>query len=141
MQNSDDFNKNRIIVDTYAWIEYFRGSSEGSIAKKFIDGNYDLFTPSIVIGELSDKYRREGIKEWEIRKRLIAIKTNILVLDDNIADRAGEIKQERRKIHKNIGLADSIIIAHSFDAKCFILTGDTHLKSLKNSIDISTKKS
>jgi hypothetical protein len=117
VQNSDNFNNNKIVIDTYAWIEYFRGSSEGLVAKKFIEGDHENFTPSIVIGELSDKYRREEIKEWEVRKRLIMLKTKILILDELIAD--------------------CIIISHSFGIKGRILTGDKHLKHLRNSIDIT----
>ena len=130
MPNSDK----SIVIDTYAWIEYFKGSSEGLEAKKFIEGEAVLFTPSIVIAELSDKYRREGIKEWEIRNRFIKLKTKILLLDERIADKAGELKQELKKQYKDVGLADAIVFAHSLDVSARILTGDKHLRELENSI-------
>lgn len=135
MQNSGD--ENSIIIDTYAWIEYFKGSEEGNKAKKIIEGNFNLFTPSIVIAELSDKYRREGLKEWEIRNKFIRLKTKILLLDENIADKAGELKQDLKKKYKDAGLADAIVWVHALDISAQILTGDKHLKDLKNSIDIA----
>jgi len=135
--NSDKID--RIIVDTYAWIEYFKGSEEGKKAKKIIDGQFELFTPSIVIAELSDKYRREGIKEWSIRNKFIKFRTKILSLDEDVADKAGEFKQELKKKYKDSGLADAIVFSHSMEIKAKILTGDKHLKDLKNSIDISKK--
>ena len=132
MQDSD-----KIVIDTHAWIEYFKGSAEGLKAKKIIESNLELFTPSIVIAELSDKYRREGIREWEIRNRFIKLKTKILYLDDTIADKAGELKQELKKDYKNVGLADAIILAHSLTVKGRILTGDKHLRNLEHSIDLT----
>ena len=126
-----------VVVDTYAWIEYFKGSAEGATAKKFIEGEFNLLTPSIVIAELSDKYRLEGIVEWETRNRFIKLKSKMLVLDDNIADKAGELKQELKKMHADAGLTDAIVMAHAVDNGARILTGDKHLKHLKSAIDIT----
>ena len=134
MQGSDK----RIVLDTYAWIEYFSGSKEGKRAKRFVEGRFELFTPSIVIGELSDKYRRENIQEWPIRKRFVKLKTKILALDESIADNAGKLKQDLRKKHRDASLADAIILSHSIDIGAYILTGDVHLKGLKNSIDLTS---
>ena len=132
MQNSDE--SKRIVLDTYAWIEYFKGTSEGLKAKRYVEGNFELFTPAIVIAELSDKYRRELIEGWPARKSFIKVKTKLLILDDLIADKAGELKQLLRKEHNDAGLADAIILAHSFQVKGLILTGDKHLRHLKNAI-------
>jgi predicted nucleic acid-binding protein len=47
-----------VVYDTYAWIEYFLGTSKGAQVKKLLDkGGY---TPSIVLAEISRKYFREG---------------------------------------------------------------------------------
>jgi predicted nucleic acid-binding protein len=132
--NSD---RQKIVLDTYAWIEYFRGSEQGKIAKKFVEGNFELFTPSIVIAELSDKYRREKITQWEIRKKFIEFKTQILFLDGNIADKAGEMKQKLKETYRDAGLADAVVLAHSIDTNSKILTGDKHLRNLENSLDIT----
>ena len=52
------------MIDSYAWIEYFKGSEEGKRAKRYTEkGN--CVTPTIVLAELSDKYHREGWKYWE----------------------------------------------------------------------------
>src|SRR3989338_8071023 len=125
-----DSDKSGIVIDTYAWIEYFRGSAEGIKAKKFIEGNSSLFTPSIVIAEMSDKYRREGIAEWDIRKKFITVKSKIIDLNESIADKSGELKQEMRRDFKDIGLADAIVAAHSYILGARILTGDKHLRNM-----------
>ena len=97
-----------------------------------------MCTPSIVIAELSDKYRRERIQEWNIRKRFIKLKTKILVLDEIIADNAGEHKQELRNTYKDVGLADAIVVAHAHERSARIITGDKHLRQLDNAIDITS---
>jgi len=115
---------NKIVVDTYEWIEYFRGTIEGERAKKFIDGDFQLLTPSIVIAD--------------IKRRFISLKSGILPLDETTADKAGKIKHWLRKKYKDVGIIDAIILTHSLIAEARLLTGDTHLKSLENAIDISS---
>ena len=126
----------RVVIDTYAWIEYFRGSASGAKARRIIDGEYELLTPAVVIAELSDKYRKEGMIDWDARRRFVLLKSAIISLDETVADNAGELKQQLRKEHKDAGIVDAIILAHSISTNARILTGDSHLKSLKNSIDI-----
>lgn len=133
MHNSDD----PVVIDTYAWIEYFKGSAEGVQAKKYIEGSAECCTPSVVIAELSDKYRREGIGEWDVRNRFMQLKTKILLLDATVADKAGELKQELKKTFKDAGLADAIVWAHAQRIGGRIVTGDKHLRNLKDAIDVT----
>jgi predicted nucleic acid-binding protein len=48
----------KYIIDSYAWIEYFRASTSGEIAKKYIESNASI-TPTIVVSEISRKLTRE----------------------------------------------------------------------------------
>jgi len=49
-----------VVYDTYAWIEYFLGSSKGVKVKELLKkGGY---TPSIVLAEISRKYLRRAIQ-------------------------------------------------------------------------------
>lgn len=131
-------NSEKIVVDTYAWIEYFRGSEAGKQVKDFVDGNCSLLTPTIVIAELSDKYVRQNKeKDWEARKHFVRLKSDIINLDYKIAETAGEIKREMRKKHKNAGLADAIIVSHADAEDAKILTGDKHLIDREMAIDVS----
>ena len=42
------------IIDSYAWVEYFKGSEQGESAKDFIE-NKNSATSVITIAELSEK--------------------------------------------------------------------------------------
>ncbi len=58
------------VYDTYAWIEYFRGSEKGAVVKRLLESQ-EGYTPSIVLAEAARKYRREGFSEDDILKRLL----------------------------------------------------------------------
>ena len=47
------------VIDSYAWIEYFKGTESGKRAEGYIEAG-NCATPTIVLAELSDKYHREG---------------------------------------------------------------------------------
>ena len=46
------------VIDSYAWIEYFKASPEGERAKKYVEGEGSA-TPVIVVAEVSRKLLRE----------------------------------------------------------------------------------
>jgi len=127
------------IIDSYAWIEYFRGTDAGAKTRRYIEKENSA-TPTIVIVELSRKLLKEvekGRETMEGRKlRLEFIKTSTIIvnLTRDIAEYAGEIDIERKRKVKGWGLADSIILATARKAKAKIVTGGKHFKDLKNEV-------
>jgi len=61
-----------IVLDSYAWIEYFLGSVSGRIVKEYLESE-EVCTPSIVLVEVARKYLREGINEDDVFRRLLFI--------------------------------------------------------------------
>lgn len=117
-----------VIPDTYAWIEYFRGTKEGKKARKYIDGDYELVVPSIVIAELRDKYVRNEMEgRWEKRRKFLKLKAEIDELGFDLAEKAAELKWELREKYNDVGMADAIILAHTQEKDAKLLTGDKHL--------------
>ena len=116
------------IIDSYAWVEYFRGSREGDIAKEYIE-NKSCATASITIAELSEKYNREK-KEFGIDLQFIMSRNKIINLDKEIAELAGKINFDNKKKIKNWGMADSIILATSKILNSKVITGDEHFRNL-----------
>ena len=45
-----------VVYDSYAWIEYFRGSEKGLKVKELL--RHKGYTPSIVLAEIARKYLR-----------------------------------------------------------------------------------
>ncbi len=80
--------KRRVVVDSSAWIEYFRGTPQGAKTRDAIEGA-ECGTPVVVLAELSDKYHRMG---WPSRERdleFVLSRSAILELTQDIALRAG----------------------------------------------------
>jgi predicted nucleic acid-binding protein len=131
----------RYVVDAYAWIEYFRASKFGAVAKRYIESEGSA-TPTIVVSEISRKLLREIELGNETRagrmKRLEFIRatSQIVDLDFEIAAEAGEIDLDMKKKVKGWGLADSIILCTARNTKGKVITGDEHFRGLKETIFI-----
>jgi len=131
----------RYVIDAYAWIEYFRASKSGEVAKRYIESK-ESATPTIVVSEISRKLLREielGNETQEGRlKRLEFIRATTQIVDLNfeIAAEAGEIDLEMKKKRRGWGLADSIILCTARVAKGNVITGDEHFRGLEETVFI-----
>jgi predicted nucleic acid-binding protein len=133
--------KCKYIIDAYAWIEYFKASKCGEIAKKYIESE-GAATPTIVVAEVSRKLQREitlGNETSEGRlKRLEFIKatSQIVDLDFEIAVDAGKTNSDLSEEAKGWGLADSIILCTAKNKRGKVVTGDEHFRRIDETIFI-----
>jgi predicted nucleic acid-binding protein len=131
----------KYVIDAYAWIEYFKASKYGEVAKKYIESE-DAATPTIVVSEVSRKLQKEielGNETIEGRlKRLEFIRatSQIVDLDFEIAAEAGKADLDIKKKVKGWGLADSIVLCTAKSAKGKVVTGDEHFRGLEETIFI-----
>lgn len=126
----------RFVIDSYAWIEYFRGGERGTKAKNYIESKEGA-TSVISIAELKEKYLREGWSYFASDLLFISSITTIVPLDKEIATSAGEINFERKKKVKDWGMSDAIVLATARKTSAKVVTGDAHFKDLKESIFIA----
>ena len=132
---------NRVVVDTYAWIEYFNGTEKGEKVKKFLIEEY-TYTPEIVLAEIARKYIREEASLETVKQRLRIIgELSVTVgIDYKIALESGEAYLElldhskKLKLKAKPGLGDAIILATAKVLNAKILTGDQHFKKIKITI-------
>lgn len=108
------------IVDTYAWISYFEGDERfrGEIEEN------ELYTPSVVLAEISRITARKKVPEEKRLRVLGFIKTRSLILnlDEEQAIQAGETA-EREGLYLIDGIIYSYVTEHAY-----LLTGDRHFK-------------
>ena len=132
------------IIDSYAWIEYFKASNEGENAKRYVEDEGSA-TPSIVVAEVSGKLLKEVEAGRETREQrtghleFIRSTSQILPLTFDTAAKAGEIDVEMKKRVRGWGLADSIILTLTRSANAKVVTGDEHFRSLKEAVLIKEK--
>ena len=120
----------RVLFDTYAWVEYFLGTTKGKIVEKILEQN-EVLTPVIVLVELSCKAARE---RWNFNKQLEFIKAKSLILDigEKVILKTGRVYLKMRSKIKDFGLIDSIILATSMIEMADIVTGDKHFRNMNN---------
>ncbi|RLG60071.1 MAG: hypothetical protein DRN95_00565 [Candidatus Hydrothermarchaeota archaeon] len=121
-----------VLIDSWAWIEYFRGSKAGEKVRKYIEGENEIIISTINMAEIYRwilRFYDEKIAEEKrnfIKKRAIVIDVT-----EEIAIKSAKIKHKLKW-----GLGDSIIYATAKQEKAKVLTGDPHFKNLKDVIYI-----
>ena len=124
------------VVDSYAWIEYFRGTSAGEAARPYLESDRAA-TSALTLGELKEKYLREKWSWFERDSAFIVNRTQIVNLDKEIALAAGELNHGRKKVMNGWGMADSVVLATARGASAKVVTGDPHFRDVPEAILIS----
>jgi len=126
LKESTKTGRFELLLDTYAWVEFFNGTEKGKKVKAILKKE-NCFTSTICLAELSEWIERENINRKE---KMHEIKTlsSILELDQEILELAGILKVQKRKKEKGFGLIDAIILATAKTYKLKIVTGDKHFK-------------
>lgn len=117
------------IIDTFAWIEYFRGSAAGHRIRKNVEAKGNL-VPTIVIAELSKKFTDLGRRDLEEKLAFIRSRSILLPLDEKTAVDAGRIRSNIGV--DGIGMVDCILLAVARTYGVKVLTGDRHFKDLED---------
>lgn len=120
------------IVDSYAWIEYFKATAKGTKARRIIEKEENqLFTLDVCLAEIKFWTLQEGVDFQRINK---IIRANSSVVESNSKDwtDAAQIKFEKRKKYKNFGLVDALLMVKQKQLNAIVLTGDKHFKENKN---------
>jgi predicted nucleic acid-binding protein len=129
------------IIDTYAWIEYFKASKMGETAKEYIEGERSV-TPTIVVSEISRKLSKDigfgnETREGRLRRlEFIRSTSRIVELDFETASEAGKVNEELKNKAKGWGLTDSIILCTARSLNGKVVTGDEHFHQLDNVVFI-----
>jgi predicted nucleic acid-binding protein len=125
----DPIARNRaVVLDSFAWIEYFNGTSAGEKVQNFLETGL-VVTPAIVVAELSEKHKRSN-RDFGPKYDFVKARTSVVPLEEELARVAGELNFERKKSVKGWGMADSIILATARRAGSRIVTGDPHFRDL-----------
>jgi predicted nucleic acid-binding protein len=129
------------VIDTYAWIEYFKGTAMGATARQYIEDKKTA-TPSIVILELKRSLIKDVAEGLET-KRGAARKMDyvrsvsaIIELTFDSAIKSADLDLEMKYKKKNWGMADSIILATARELGAKVVTGDEHFRGIKEAVMI-----
>lgn len=119
----------KIVVDTSILIDYLRGGKRGAKFIEEIEGNIELFVPTIVIFELfSGKSSTNPLIASRILKLLSFFQR--IDLDEKIAKIAGSLY---RDINRTLQVPDYLIAASSLEIGASIVTlNQKHFEQIPN---------
>src|SRR3989344_4935896 len=122
--------KEKYLLDSYAWVEFFLGTAEGERVKEILEQR-ECFTSIISISQIVKWALRNDI-DFKDRIARIEALSEILYLDKKISELSGKINFNQKRKIKTFGMIDSIIYATAKVYNLPILTGDEHFRNLDN---------
>nr|QNO52922.1 tRNA(fMet)-specific endonuclease VapC [Methanosarcinales archaeon ANME-1 ERB6] len=122
-----------MLIDSFAWIEYFMGTEMGVEVKQVVESDVQLYTSPIVIAEIYSKSLRTDGRAEE-RRNFIVKRCAVIPIDEEIAVEAAKIHAEAKKTMEDFGLADAFVLASARYKNVRVLTGDPHFEDFSESI-------
>lgn len=123
---------NTYLVDAYAWIEYFKGSTKAQVFRELLlDTSKRFITAECNLAEL---------RMWAIRERknfdniyqIIQSNSSLSPVMLNDWLEAAKMREEMRKTRDHFGLIDAVLLVKQRELNCEIISGDPHFKGLPN---------
>jgi predicted nucleic acid-binding protein len=123
----------KLVVDTWAWLEYLEGSESGKVVDSKFAESEELWTSSVSLAELVSKYRRRGMSE-EVAVRAVTSLSRVREVDADNAVEAGRIHAEVKGKSPGFGLADAMVLQLARKVGARVLTGDQDFRGVKEAL-------
>ncbi|MEK6845749.1 MAG: type II toxin-antitoxin system VapC family toxin, partial [Nanoarchaeota archaeon] len=132
-----DLATTALVIDSWAWIEYFKGSVYGKKAKEYIESGTEILVSAINISEVYRFLLRWCKSDDEVEKYISFVLKAAFVIpvDTNIAIKAAKLKHE-----KKFGLADAIVLVTAREHNGVVVSGDDDFEKEKDIIFIGEPK-
>ncbi len=123
----------RFVVDSWAWVEYLRGSKAGRAVEERVSQGDELWTSVVSLTELVSKYKRAGLSEKTAVEAISSL-SKIGVPERQDAIDAGMIHAETKSRSPNFGLADSFVLQLARKLEAKVVTGDPDFQGLEEAV-------
>ncbi|MBO3804316.1 MAG: type II toxin-antitoxin system VapC family toxin [Candidatus Brockarchaeota archaeon] len=121
-----------VLIDSWAWVEYWKGSKYSEVASKYIEGEDQAIVSAINLAEVYHWILRSYDERIAERKRAtIEKRCFVIPVDRTIAIEAAKIKRGQ-----GLALADSLILATARISGAKVVTGDEDFRQLPETIFI-----
>jgi len=112
------------LIDSWVWIEYWRGARHAKAAAAFIEGEDEAIVSAVNLAELYHWVLRayDGTAA-EAKRAEVVNRCLVVSLDADIAVSAARVKLEEK-----MALADSIVLATGRALDASVVTGDADFK-------------
>lgn len=121
-----------MLLDSSAWIEFFKGTEKSKRVEQALKSE-ENYTCIVTIAEVLNWCLKNNL-EIKISEYAEGIVNGSIILDLNMQTvlAAGKLNYERKKITKDWGMIDSLILSTALFYNLKILTKDLQFKDLAN---------
>ncbi len=121
------------VVDSWAWIEYIRGSDIGQKLRDELDLGGEIFTHPVTIAELVSKFQREDLDSEDAWKAVTSM-SKVISVNSLDAKNAGLAHASTKAKQPNFSLADAFVLQSARKLNCKVLTGDPDFEGIPEAV-------
>jgi len=117
-----------VLIDSWAWIEYWKGGELASEAARYIEGDEESVVSTINIAELYfwvARYYDEGTADEKLAT--VEKRCHVVAVEKEVAIDAAKIR-----VLSKLALADSLILATARRVGGKVISGDPDMKDLED---------
>ena len=116
-----------VLIDSWAWVEYWKGGKLAEEAASYIDGEEDSVVSTINLAEVYLAIANAYDETTAVEKvATIEKRCHVVAVEREIAIEAAKIKRKEK-----LGLADSLILATARQVGAKLVTGDPDMKDFE----------
>lgn len=124
-----------MFLDTWAWIEYFKGTRKGQRVRELMDAEAVLYTSPMVLAEVQSKFTRTaGPEDAERRVRYIQAQSAVVEHTAELGIAAGALHAQLKATVPGFGMADAFVLAAARSRGVRVVTGDPHFGGLPDAV-------
>lgn len=124
-----------VLIDSWAWIEYWKGGKLAEEAATYIDGEEESVVSTINLAEVYLAIARSYDETTASGKvSTVEKRCHVVPVERDTAVEAAKIKRKEK-----LGLADSLILATARQAGAKVVTGDPDMKGLRDVIFLADR--
>lgn len=117
-----------VLIDSWAWIEYWKGGRLAREAAAYIDGEEEAVVSTINLAEVHLWVARSyGDATADDKVATMEKRCHVVPVERDVALEAARIKKKDK-----LGLADSLILATARHVGGSVVTGDSDMKGLRD---------
>ena len=115
----------RIVIDSSGWLEYLTDDVNAGLFAPYIEGEFVIMVPTVVIYEVYKKLLTESGQTTADSFASEAARRTVLPLDGVVAIGAALTSSDH-----HLAMADAIVYASAVAQNAPLITGDTHFRGL-----------
>ncbi|MGH9698932.1 MAG: type II toxin-antitoxin system VapC family toxin [Candidatus Acidiferrales bacterium] len=121
-----------LLLDSSGWLEYFTEDDNAALFAPYIEGNFLIIVPTIVLYEVHKKVLQGRGKAEAERVASQLMQRLIFPLGEDLALMAARVSVEFR-----LAMADAIVYATGLANQAMVITGDVDFQGLPGAMVIA----